>query len=256
MLGSCGAWPEPGRACSGFVVEHEGFRLVVDLGYGTLSPLLAHLGSASADGLDAVVITHHHPDHMVDLHGLFRARWFTRRTGPPIPLFAPSEVPAHLAAVDDDPLEHIELMFPWHPLAGHHYEIGPFRLAGFALPHYVPNAGVRLSTDGCVIAYTGDTGADPALADLARDADLFIADCTDRQQQPDTAQPPDGEHLNLTAVQAAQAAAAGGAGRLLLTHFWPGNDRERSRAEAAEHYSGEILLADEGLRLDVGARRR
>ena len=255
VLGSCGAWPEPGRACSGFLVERDGFRLVIDLGYGTLSRLLALLGSASADGLDAIVITHHHPDHMVDLHGLFRARWYSRRAGPPIPLFAPEEVLAHLAAVDDDPLENIEQAFPWHPLAGHHYEIGPFRLAGFALPHYVPNAGVRLSTDGSVIAYTGDTGADPALVDLARDADLFIADCTDRQQQNDAVGPSDGRDLNLTAVQAAQAAAAAGARRLLLTHFWPGNDRERARAEAAEHYAGEILLAEEGLELDVGTAR-
>lgn len=228
---------------------------MIDLGYGTLPPLLTHLGSPSADGLDAVVITHHHPDHMVDLHGLFRARWFARRAGPPIPLFAPEDVLSHLAAVDDDPLEHLELVLPWHPLAGHHYEIGPFRLAGLALPHYVPNAGVRLSTDGCVIAYTGDTGYDPALADLARDADLFIADCTDRQQQRDAEQPPAGVQLNLTAVQAAQAAATGGARRLLLTHFWPGNDRERSRAAAAEHYTGEIALADEGLRLEVGSRQ-
>ena len=74
VLGSCGGWPEPGRACSGFVLEYAGARIVLDLGYGTLPRLLALLGSSAADGVDAVIVTHAHPDHMVDLHGLLRAR--------------------------------------------------------------------------------------------------------------------------------------------------------------------------------------
>ena len=56
VLGSSGAWPEPGGACSGFLLEHNGFRVALDLGYGTLPRLLDSLGSVSADGLDAVVI--------------------------------------------------------------------------------------------------------------------------------------------------------------------------------------------------------
>lgn len=84
VLGSCGAWPEPGRACSGFVLEHAGFRVVIDLGYGILTRLLDLLDSTVADGIDAVVITHKHPDHMLDMHGLFRARWFGRRVAAPV----------------------------------------------------------------------------------------------------------------------------------------------------------------------------
>jgi len=56
--GSCGAWPEPGRACSGYLLEHDGFRVLLDLGYGTAGPLLA----ACPDGaVDAVIVTHAHP---------------------------------------------------------------------------------------------------------------------------------------------------------------------------------------------------
>jgi ribonuclease BN (tRNA processing enzyme) len=57
VLGSCGAWPEAGRACSGFVVEHGGVRVVLDLGYGTLPRLLGLLDSTVADGVDAVIVT-------------------------------------------------------------------------------------------------------------------------------------------------------------------------------------------------------
>jgi ribonuclease BN (tRNA processing enzyme) len=71
VLGSCAAWPEPGRACAGFLVEHAGFRLVLDLGFGTLPRLLALCPNGD---VDAVVVTHQHSDHCVDLNGLLRVR--------------------------------------------------------------------------------------------------------------------------------------------------------------------------------------
>jgi ribonuclease BN (tRNA processing enzyme) len=72
VLGSCGAWPEPGRACSGFLVEHDGYRVAIDLGFGTMPRLGAH------GPPDAVVITHEHPDHCADLNALYRQRLFTK----------------------------------------------------------------------------------------------------------------------------------------------------------------------------------
>src|SRR5687768_3183442 len=76
VLGGCGAWPEPGSACSGFLVEHDGFRLVLDLGYATMPRLPAPI--------DAVFISHGHPDHCADLNPLLRAR--ALGTDPPAPL--------------------------------------------------------------------------------------------------------------------------------------------------------------------------
>ncbi|MEJ7648808.1 MAG: MBL fold metallo-hydrolase [Nakamurella sp.] len=197
VLGSCGAWPEPSRACSGFVLEHDGFRVVLDLGYATLPRLLSLLGSTVADGLDAVVITHQHPDHMIDLHGLFRARWFGRRDAPALPLYAPDGVLGQVASLEDGDLDAVRKVFDWHPLPAD-YQVGPFALTSFALPHYVPNTGVRLSTPGLTVAYTGDTGPDAALADLGRDADLYIVEATDAHQQLDVPLTPAGRPLHLT----------------------------------------------------------
>jgi ribonuclease BN (tRNA processing enzyme) len=247
VLGSCGAWPEANRACSGFVLEHDGARVVLDLGYGTLPRLLAVLGSTAADGIDAVIVTHAHPDHMVDVHGLFRARWFGRRAAPAIPLFAPAGVFARLIALEEDDAEAIRQVFAWHELPAPPCEVGPFRLESVLLPHFLPNSGVRLSAPGLAVAYSGDTGPDPALAELGRDADLFIVEATDRSQKPTTPAAPPGQRMHLTARDAGEAASAAKARRLLLTHFWPDNDREISRAGAAEVFDGEILLADEGL---------
>jgi ribonuclease BN (tRNA processing enzyme) len=244
VLGGCGAWPEPDRACAGFLLEHAGARVAIDLGYGTCSRLLAALGSTMADGLDAVIISHHHPDHMVDLHALMRARWYGRRGRAPIPLYAPDGVVTRLTELEDGDRTAVSRTFDWHPIPAPPQQAGPFRLESVLLPHYVPNAGVRLTAPGLTIAYTGDTGPSPALAALGRSADLLIADATSRDQQYGTGTA--AVALNLTAAQAGQAAAQAGAAALLLTHFWPGNDREASRAEAAQEFGGEILLADEG----------
>jgi ribonuclease BN (tRNA processing enzyme) len=252
VLGSCGGWPEPGRACSGFVLEYEGVRVVLDLGYGTLPRLLALLGSSAADGIDAVVVTHAHPDHMVDLHGLLRARWFGRRGAPPVPLYAPEPVLARLISLEDDGADVVRAAFDWHPLPAPPRQIGPLRLESMPLPHYLPNSGVRLSAPGLAVAYTGDTGPDLRLAELGRGVDLYIVDATDRWQRPGGPAVPSGPSLNLTAIQAGEAAGAAGARRLLLTHFWPDNDRQAARAAAAVAFRGEILIAEEGLEVQLG----
>lgn len=251
VLGSCGGWPEPGRASSGFVVEHAGARVVLDLGYGTLPRLLSHLESGSGAGLDAVIITHRHPDHMVDLNGLFRARLMGGEELPPLPLFSPPDVVDTLFAIEPETESHFDVVFDWHELPStepHH--IGPFELTAQSLPHFVPTVGVRLEAPDCTIAYSGDTGADPALVSLGRAADVFIVEATDRFQRsapPDSESPP----FLMTGFEAGVAAARAGARHLVLTHFWPGNDRDQALAAARESYTGPITIADEGLRVSL-----
>lgn len=249
VLGSCGAWPEAGRACSGYVLEHDGFRIVLDLGYATLPRLLAVVGSAVADGIDAVVVTHRHADHAIDLHGLFRARWFGRRGAPPLPLYSPADVLDQVVALEEDDAAAVRRVFDWRPLPAADYQVGPFRLQSWALPHYVLNAGIRLSAPGLTVAYTGDTGPDDALAEVGSEADLYIVEASDRDQQQSTPLAPGGQRMHLNARDAGQAATAAGARRLLLSHFWPGNDRQISRADAASVFPGEVLIAEEDLQI-------
>ncbi|GLZ38444.1 MBL fold metallo-hydrolase [Actinokineospora sp. NBRC 105648] len=230
VLGSCGAYPEPGRACSGFLLEWDGFRVVLDLGYSTLPRLLAH-------GVpDAVVITHEHPDHCIDLHGLFRMRLYGGMREPRLPLYCPPGVLERLGGLE--PEVDLRAVFDVRELPGD-YQVGPFALTSVLLPHYVPNAGVRLVADGVVVAYTGDTGPTPLLAELGRGADLFIVEATDRPGRPDG--------QLMTAVEAGRAASAAGAQRLMLTHFWPGNDRGLAVAAAGGEFSGVVLAAGEGV---------
>ncbi|WP_020668264.1 MBL fold metallo-hydrolase [Amycolatopsis nigrescens] len=239
VLGGCGAWPEPGRACSGFLLSHQGFRVVLDLGYGVLPRLLAQV----ADGMvDAVVITHEHPDHCVDLSALARIRYY--RNTPPLPLYCPPGVLRVLDALEPrpDPRE----VFDVHELPGT-YRVGPFELSTRLLPHHVPNFGVRLSAPGLTVAYTGDSGPSAELAELGRDADLYVVDATLQGPSPQ-AEP----RYVMTATEAAGWAAHAGARRLLLSHFWPGSDRAISVREAQAVFSGEVFTAEEGLTVELG----
>lgn len=237
VLGSCAAWPEPGRACAGYLVEHAGFRLVMDLGFATLPRLLSLCPNGA---VDAVVITHHHSDHCVDLNGLLRVRHYGEVTQDRIPLLCPPEVATLVDALEPSP--RLASLFDVADLPGTH-KVGPFEVVGLTLPHHVPNVGVRLSAGRRVIAYTGDTGPTPTLADLGRRADLYIMEAT--------LQEPSQEGHLLSAAEAAQWATTAEARRLMLTHFWPGNDRGVSLRQAAEHYKGELMAADEGLVVDL-----
>lgn len=230
VLGSSGAYPQADNPCSGYLLEHDGFSLVVDLGYGTAGPLLAHRPGGA---VDAVVITHEHADHCADLHALMRIRLYGSPDAPRIPLFCTEGVLTRVNGLDTgEGLSTVFDMRPW-PETVH---IGPWTLTPFPLPHHVPNVGVRLSTQDFTFAYTGDTGPDDAIAELGRDADLFLVEAT--HQGP----PPDGERNQLlTATEAGRFAEAAGAKRLALTHLWPGSDPKVSVAEAAAAYTGPIL---------------
>lgn len=251
VLGSCGAWPEPGRACSGFVFELNDYRIVLDLGFGTLPRLLSHLASTTAAGIDAVVVTHAHADHAADLHGLMRSRWFGDRSRPPLPLYAPRDVIEQMSRLEIDDANAVDHVFDWHPIPGEPYTLGPAQLTTMDLPHYVTNAGVRLTAPGVTLAYTGDTGPTPALAELGRGADLFVMEASDRFQQPNVPAPSSGPKLHLSSAEAADAARDARAQRLLLSHFWPGNDRDMSWATASSRFPRQVILADEGLAIDL-----
>ncbi|MGH3875637.1 MAG: MBL fold metallo-hydrolase [Actinophytocola sp.] len=236
VLGSCAAWPEPGRACSGYLVEHDGFRLVLDLGFATLPRLLRYCPGGT---VDAVVITHRHSDHCVDLNGLLRVRHYGERTLPRVPLLCPPDVAELVDTLEPQP--RLAELFDVGELPGSH-RVGPFHVDGIDLPHFVPNTGIRLTTASRTLAYTGDTGPDPQLAELGADADLYIMEAT-LQAEPEPGEP----RRLLTAREAGQWATEANARRLLLTHFWPGSDRGVSLRQAAETFGGEILAAEEDL---------
>ncbi len=181
VLGSCGAWPDAGQACSGYLVEHDGFRLLVDLGYAVVPRLLERITAAQ---VDAVLISHGHPDHCADLNPLLRARVLRDDRLPPLPVYAlPGALDAVLAL---DRPGMLDRGYVLHELtAGGSLDIGPLQAETRLLPHWLPNAGIRLAAGGRVLAYTGDTGPSRDVASLARGADLLLAEASYADQVPE-----------------------------------------------------------------------
>jgi ribonuclease BN (tRNA processing enzyme) len=133
--------------------------------------------------------------------------------------------------------------FELHEFApGSAFDAGPVSVRTWLLPHWMPNAGLRLQAGGSALAYTGDTGPSRDLASLAREADLFIAEASYPEQVPDDSVP----YLS-SARQAGQVAAAAGARRLVLTHLMPGTDPGAAVSAATASYHGDITVAMPGL---------
>lgn len=242
VLGGCGAWPEAGQACSGFLVEHEGFRLLLDLGYATVPRLLQLV---PAELVSAVFISHQHPDHCADLNPLLRARALRDRPAPALPVYAlPRALDAVLA------LDRPGMLADAHELhefsAGASLQIGPFRADTRLLPHWTPNAGLRLSAGSAALMYTGDSGPSPRIAELADSASLLVAEASYVDRVPE-----DSRQYLSSALRAGAEAAHAAAGRLLLTHLMPGTDHGAARTAARAGYDGPVDVATPGLIVDL-----
>ncbi len=216
VVGSSPAWPNPGGAQSGYLVEDGERRLLLDCGPGVLARLRVMDGGWPS--IDAVVITHWHLDHWGDLVPWVWGNLVGPAKGKEQPeLWVPPE--------GRDRIRDFGSRLGWDDMfeqafAVHDYpEDEPFQVAGFTLlarqlPHYtLLTFGLRVTNGGLSLAYSGDSGPDDGLAELARDVDLFVCEAT--LERGDLDGTPRG---HLSADEAVAAFEASGAKRLLLTH--------------------------------------
>ncbi|OAQ58542.1 beta-lactamase superfamily domain-containing protein [Pochonia chlamydosporia 170] len=253
VLGCQAAYPTADQPCSSLLLTWDSIQIVLDLGYGTLKGLLDRVPDGK---VNAIIITHDHPDHWIDLHGLFRLLYYGPRTddSAKISIYCTAGVVDKMRFLESD--VDLEDVFTIHKLQdGKEFTIGngAFRLDGFLLPHHVENIGIRLSVQGDgnlkpLLAYTGDTGPSPTLEMLGKDVSLFIMDSTDRPGEEKKANE---DRKLLQSEDAGMWAAVAGAQRLLLTHFWPTNDRKVSLERAKARFDGDVFIAEPGLVLEM-----
>ena len=249
VLGSSGGYPTPENPNTGFLFTAGGRRLQLDAGTGTLAALGRHLDFAR---LDALVLTHTHPDHCLDFFPLYVARRFHPDDLPRLPLLAPRGTRKLLAPLAGAELPEeageLDRVFDFRETeAGGSAEVAGFTLRFAATDHQEPTLAVRAEAGGRSIAFTSDTGPAVDLAPFVRGVDLLLAEATFQEGQA-------GENpKHLTAAQAGALARHAGVGRLLLTHLWPTLDPEVSLGEAREAAGPEVAveLALAGTSIDI-----
>jgi ribonuclease BN (tRNA processing enzyme) len=242
VVGCSGSYPGPDSPASCYLIEqeHEGrtWRLLLDLGNGALGALHRY-----ADPLlvDAVLLSHLHADHCLDLCGYYVMRkYHPRGPQPPIPVWGPTGTADRMARAYDLPVDPgMTAEFDFREWDGP-VRIGPFEVTPVPVAHPVSAYGLRISGGGGTLAYSGDTGPTAALDELARDVDLFLAEASFRTGDPN---PPD---LHLTGADGGAAATRAGAKRLVLTHVPPWFDPDDALAEARTTYDGPLELARPG----------
>ena len=246
VIGCSGSYAGPDSAASCYLVEARDvdepdrtWRLLIDLGSGALGALQRHADPLT---IDAVLISHLHADHFFDISGYYVLRkYHPLGPQPRIPVWGPKATRSRVARAYGLPLDPgMNEEFEFKRLRKGTFSVGPFTVTAKRMDHPIEAYGFRIECDGRSFAYSGDTAACDNLTELARGADLLLAEAAFR----DDADNP--EHIHMTGSQAAVIARDARVGMLVLTHIPPWHEKKDAIHEAAGVFDGPTLLASEG----------
>lgn len=238
VIGSSGTFPAYGRPASGYVIEREGTRVWCDAGFGTFMSM-----PIDADLIDAIVVSHQHPDHCADLMAAFHAWTYRPEPRDPVPLYAPQSVWDKLVGF----LEKEPACFDFTAVGGgDQVEIDEFQVSFAEMDHSVPTVGSRWDGGGRTLFFTGDTGPGGDWHELASDVDVMLSEASYQESTMNADYP-----QHMSAAEAGAIARRVGAGSLVLTHIPPYLDASVSVSEAEKEFDRPVRLAVPGTSFDV-----
>lgn len=271
-VGTSGSFPGPGSAASCYLLSWHGegrdWTLALDLGSGALGALQAHVDPARLDG---VVLSHLHPDHCLDMTGLYVHRVYDPRTfaapadpdsapppPAPLPVWGPDGTEERLArahhtdpGLSPDPgAAHptdLRAAFDFRTLADRApFELGGARFEPFLVHHPVECYALRVTAPGGgTFVYSGDTDECTGLDEASAGADVLLCEAAFEEER-DTVR-----GVHLTGLRAGRTARRAGVARLVLTHIPPWTREHIVAAEAASEYPGPIDIAVPGAHWDI-----
>lgn len=245
VIGCSGSFPGPDSPASCYLVEADGYAMLLDLGNGAIGSLQRFRDVLA---VDAICISHLHPDHCLDLTVYWIARSYCPHgRAPRIPVYGPDGTAEHMAkAYELVPNPDMGEAFEFRKYPADPFEVGPFQVSTYLMNHPIEAYGLRIEHGGRVLAYSGDSGPCDALVELARDADLFLCEAAFPEHREN---PP---NMHLTGREAGEHAAKAGAGRLVLTHLLPWYDpADTLEAATLSGFGGTVELARVGAVYDL-----
>jgi ribonuclease BN (tRNA processing enzyme) len=254
VLGGAAAWPNAGQGCASYLLRSAQAQILLDCGPDTLQELRRHTDYLT---VGAIVISHCHADHFLDLvpyrYGL---AYGAARPPRPIPLWMPPGGAATLDALAsaiggdaESPGNFWSSVFDVREyLPSERLELGDLRIAFERTQHPVPCFAMRIEDSaGASLFYSADTGDATPLLGLARDARVALIEAT----TPGDDTMPLEQRVHLTPRQAGEFATQARVGTLVLTHLWSERADSQTRREAAEVFSGRTEIARPGLTVDA-----
>lgn len=227
VLGCDGSYPGPGGACSGYLVRGGGVNLWLDAGSGTMANLQRHV---ALEYVDAVVISHEHPDHWSDLEAFYVACAYVIER-PPVAVYAP-------AGLERLTHENTAEIFQWRSAGDKDtVDIGGLRLTFSRTDHGPETLAVRIDGDGRSLGYSADSGPGWSLAELGAGLHLALCDATYLRDAEGTVQ-------HMSARQAGLSGREAAVERLVLTHRWPTVPAEAAWTEGSEAFGADVILAE------------
>lgn len=228
VLGCSGSYPAKGEACSGYLVRDGGTTVWLDAGNGTMANLQQHVG---LDEIDAVVLSHDHPDHWSDLEGLRVAYAYGEPPREGVPVYAPAGLEKKVSTDMQPP-------FSWNVVTGgDSVTVGGLTLCFWTTDHGDKETlAARIDGEGRSLGYSADTSAYWSIEALGEGLDLALCEATLLKHE-------EGKSKHLSARQAGEMARTAGVGALVLTHVWPTTDRERTRAEGSDAFGKAVEMA-------------
>lgn len=238
VLGAAASYPGPGQACQGHLVSTGHTDVLLDCGNGVIGNLGRLIDPLS---VDAVFVTHRHPDHFLDLYALQGAiRYAPQGPAEPIDLYAPPGLFERLLLIHEGGgAQDMREAFREHVLvAASTILVGDLLVTPVPVTHMEDSFGLRVAGPGGTIFYTSDTRYGEQVLAGAMGCDVLVAEATMPEAYA-------GRAPHMSAKEAGRLASEAGAKTLMLTHLWPTTPRSEILGDASETFSGEIVLAEE-----------
>ncbi len=261
VLGKSPAWQDAGGACSGYLLQEGRTTVLVDCGNGVFSKMRQFVDYVD---VDAVVISHLHADHFLDLVPFSYALTYAPRQQPvPVPPWPGTDSPARPRLIcpprsvdtfrrvvgawgNEDLVENAFVVEEYEESSTPH--VGPLSFSFRSVPHFTETFAIRVDSSangGKHLAYGADSSPSEELVEFVKGCELLVIEAT--LPRPERT----GMRGHLTPEEAGEHAKAAAAQRVLLTHISDELDATWARKQASEAFGQPVEMAREGAVYEV-----